>query len=88
MYWSILDDVVERTGTRWQSTWSLHQVLKVRCNCIQTVQLLDGRRVLIPGSVSRMSAADANAFYNKAIAVICEEILHISVDELLAREAA
>lgn len=89
LYWRTLECVVEATG-RWRTADELHAALKVACGLVDVVQLVDGRRILAPGSIAfdRMSQDEAGRYYEAAFRVICDEIMGgMSVEELLANAA-
>jgi len=86
MYWSVLEQVVAATG-RWRTAEELHLALKVACGRVDIVQLIDGRRVLVPESTAfdAMSQDEAQAYYDAAFKVICDELMGgMPVEELLA----
>lgn len=85
MYWRVLEMIIESTG-RWRTPEELHAVLKVALGRVDIVQLLDGRRVLVPQSTSfqAMAQDEAQAYYDAAYRLLCTEVMGgISVDELL-----
>lgn len=85
MYWNCLERVIEATG-KWRTTEELHLALKVATGHVDIVQLINGRRVIIPESTAfdQMSQDEAQAYYDAALKIICDEIMGgISVDELL-----
>lgn len=85
MYWSVLQRVVEATG-RWRTPEELHLALKVATGMVREVQLVSGRRILVPESTAydQMTADDFQHYMDAALCIICEEIMGgISVEELL-----
>ena len=85
LYWQVLERVVEATG-RWRNADELHAALKIATGHVETVQLFDGRRVLVPDSIrfEHMDQDEAQVFYDAAFAILCEEMFNgITVDELL-----
>jgi len=89
MYWSVLEKVVEATG-RWRTAEELHLALKVATGHVDIVRLIDGRRVLVPESTAfdAMTQDEAQAFYDAAFRVICDEVMGgCSIDELLDQTA-
>lgn len=85
LYWQVLERVVEATG-KWRTADELHAALKVAIGHVETVQLFDGRKVLVPDSIrfEHMSQDEAQVFYDAAFHVICDEVMGgISVEDLL-----
>jgi hypothetical protein len=86
MYWRALARVVEATG-KWHTAEELHLALKVACGYVERVRLIDGRLVLVPGSIAfdRMNQEEAQLFYDAALRIVCDELMGgIEVEELLA----
>lgn len=85
LYWRILERAVEATG-KWHTSEELHLALKVACGHVDKVMLLDGRLVLVPGSIAfdRMNQAEAQRYYDAALRIVAEEIMDCSVDDLVA----
>lgn len=75
-YWRVLDRIVKTIGP-WKDAYDLHDALKVAAGHTKAVQLLDGRHIRVPDSVSfdRMSQQDAAAYYDAAFRLISQEIL-------------
>lgn len=85
MYWRCLERVVEATG-KWRTPEELHTALKVATGYVDKVRLLNGRLVLVPGSIAfdRMSQDEAQRYYDAALRVVCDEIMGgCTVEELL-----
>lgn len=85
MYWQVLERVVEATG-RWRTADELHAALKVATGHIETIELINGRRVLVPDSIrfEHMSQDEAQVYYDAAYRILCDEIFNgITVEELL-----
>jgi len=86
MYWGVLEQVVAATG-RWRTAEELHIALKVATGHVDIVQLIDGRMVKVPGSIAfdHMNQDEAQAYYDAAFRVICDEVMGgIGIEELLA----
>jgi hypothetical protein len=86
LYWSVLQAVVDATG-RWRTADELHLALKVATGCVDVVQLIDGRMIKVPGSIAfdAMSQDEAQAYYDAAFRVICDEVMGgMAVEDLLA----
>ena len=86
LYWRCLECAVKATR-RWASSEELHIALKIAMGHVETVRLIDGRRVLVPQSTGfdAMSQEDAHAFYDAALRLVCDDIMGgISLDDLLA----
>lgn len=85
LYWRVLERVVEATG-RWRTPEELHLALKVATGYVDKVQLLNGRLVLVPGSIAfdRMNQEEAQRFYDAALRIVADEIMECSVDDLVA----
>lgn len=86
MYWRVLERTVEATG-RWRTAEELHLALKVATGFVDQVRLLDGRLVLVPGSIAfdAMGQEDAQRFYDAALKIVSEELMGgMPVEELLA----
>lgn len=84
LYWQALEKVVEATG-RWHTANELHLALKVACGYVDKVMLLDGRLVLVPGSIAfdRMNQEEAQKFYDAALRIVCNEIMEMPLEDLL-----
>ena len=90
LYWRCLERVVEATG-RWHTPEELHLALKVATGRVDIVQLLDGRRVLVPESIAfdAMTQDEASAYFDAALKIVCDEIMGgITVEELLDHAGA
>jgi hypothetical protein len=76
MYWSVLEHVVAATG-RWRTPEELHIALKVATGHVDPVRLIDGRMILVPQSIGfdHMSQDEAQAYYDAAFRVICDEVM-------------
>lgn len=86
LYWRCLARVVEATG-RWRTPEELHLALKVATGHVDVVQLVDGRRVLVPQSAAfdQMTADEFTVYMDAALKIVCDEIMGgITVEELLA----
>jgi len=86
MYWGVLEQVVAATG-RWRTAEELHIALKVATGHVDIVQLIDGRMVKVPQSTAfdHMNQDEAQAYYDAAFRVICDEVMGgMAVEELLA----
>lgn len=85
LYWRILEKTVEATG-RWHTANELHLALKVACGYVDKVMLLDGRLVLVPGSIAfdRMNQEEAQRYYDAALRIVCEEIMEMPLEDLIA----
>jgi hypothetical protein len=85
LYWAVLERVVEATG-RWRTPEELHNALKIATGRIDKVRLLDGRLVLVPGSIAfdAMSQDEAERYYEAAYRIVCDEIMGgIEIADLL-----
>lgn len=85
MYWDCLEHIIEATG-RWRTAEELHLALKVATGRVDVVQLIDGRRVLIPESTAfdAMSQDEAARYYDAALRILCDEVMGgCTVEELL-----
>ena len=90
LYWSVLEKVVEATG-RWRTSQELHLALKVATGHIDIVRLVDGRMVKVPQSTAfdAMTQDEAQAYYDAAFRVICDEVMGgMPVEELLSQTGA
>jgi hypothetical protein len=90
LYWRCLERVVEATG-RWHAAEELHLALKVSTGQVDIVQLLDGRRVLVPKSIGfdAMTQDEASAYFDAALKIVCDELMGgITVEELLEHAGA
>jgi|SRR5215472_1843812 len=90
MYWGVLEQVVAATG-RWRTAEELHIALKVATGHVDIVQLIDGRMVKVPGSIAfdHMNQDEAQAYYDAAFRVICDEVMGgMAVEDLLAHTGA
>lgn len=95
LYWRVLERVVAATG-RWHCAEELHLALKIATGRISEIQLVTGRRVLVPESVAfdQMSQDEFQRYFDAAMRVICDEVMGgCSIDELIdqttdARRAA
>jgi ferric-dicitrate binding protein FerR (iron transport regulator) len=89
LYWRVLG-VIMATG-KWRTAEELHAALKVATGHVDSVRLVDGRRVLVPQSTAfdQMTEAEASAYYDAALRVVCDEIMGgMSIDDLLMSAAA
>lgn len=85
LYWRCLERVVEATG-KWRTPEELHLALKVATGYVDKVRLVDGRLVLVPGSIAfdKMGQDEAQRYYDAALRILCEEIMGgCTVEELL-----
>lgn len=84
LYWRILGEVVDKTGGRWQTPSQLHAALKIATGYTETVRLLNGRRVVVPRSISfdAMPQAEAQAYYDTAFELLAE-LLDCSPEDLI-----
>lgn len=85
LYWRCLEGVVEATG-RWRTAEELHTALKVAVGYVDVVQLLDGRRVLVPKSTrfDQLTQDEFQEFMDAALRILCLEVMGgCSIDELL-----
>lgn len=66
-YWAMLGDVIDATGCN-LSPERLHEVVKLETGCIELVQLPNGMKVALPGSIAfdKMQEAEFVAFFNAA----------------------
>jgi hypothetical protein len=86
LYWAILQHVAE--ATEWESAETLHEVLKVRLGLFSTGKTPAGKLVCIPKSTAfdAMDADEFRAYFDRAVAVICREILGGYDQRRLVRE--
>lgn len=85
LYWQCLERVVEATD-RWRTAEELHLALKIASGYVEKVRLIDGRLVLVPGSIAfdKMSQDEAARYYEAALTVLCTEVMGgCTVEELL-----
>lgn len=85
LYWQCLERVVEATD-RWRTAEELHMALKIATGYVEKVRLIDGRLVLVPGSIAfdAMSQDEAARYYEAALRILCEEVMGgCTVEELL-----
>jgi hypothetical protein len=90
LYWRVLEGVIMATG-KWKTAEELHAALKVAAGRVDIVLLIDGRKVLVPQSTSfdQMTQDEAQAFYDAALRIVCDEIMGgLSIDDLLAMKVA
>ena len=90
LYWRCLEHVVEATG-RWHAAEELHLALKVATGRVDVVQLLDGRKVLVPESIAfdQMTQDEASAYFDAALKIVCDELMGgVTVEELLGHAGA
>lgn len=84
-YWLVVNTAAEGMG---YDPAALHEALKVACNVVDTVKLLDGKLIRIPGSMSydAMNAEQFKAYAKEAYRVL-EEKLEMSIEEMLEKAA-
>jgi|SRR5215475_656161 len=85
LYWRVLDRVVEATG-RWRCSEELHLALKIATGRISDIQLINGRKVLVPESVAfdQMNQEEFTRYFDAAMRVLCEEVMGgCSINELI-----
>lgn len=86
LYWGILNHVAESSA--WESAETLHECLKVRLGYFSTGKTPGGKLVVIPKSTAfeAMPHEEFCEYMDKAIKVICAEVLGGYEQERLVRE--
>jgi hypothetical protein len=87
LFWSVLDHVAK--NSKWEDPERLLVALKVRLGRYDLCKLPNGQTVPVPHSISfaKMDQADFQSFMDRAMQVICEDILGGYDSERLIREA-
>lgn len=87
LYWSQLQDIIDSGATRYPTAPHLHDAIKMECGFVQPVYRLDGSVELVPDSTAfdKMTQADFNAFYERAMEMIQT---HLGIDVSQLRTAA
>lgn len=87
LFWSVLKHVAE--NSKFESAERLLVALKVRLGWYDPVRLLNGKIIAVPHSIAfaRMEQADFQDFFDRSIAVICDEVLAGYDADRLIRES-
>lgn len=83
LYWSFIAKVAEGCG--YDSAQTLHNQVKAALGYADLMQTLDGKVITVLRSTSfdDMEPEQFNEFFNKAIDLLCRDLLpHLSSDEL------
>lgn len=88
LYWSMLQKVCENLEQP-ITTETLHQWIKLRCGVIEPIILRTGEIQEVPGSIAfdQMDQVSFNAFFQRAVDLICEHIIPGLEKPALEREA-
>lgn len=87
MYWAQLHEIVESSATTYPTAEHLHDAIKLELGYVSPVYRFDGTVDLVPDSTAfdKMTQADFNAFYGKAMNMIQT---HLGIDVSQLQRAA
>lgn len=87
LFWTVLDHVAKNTD--WEDSERLLIALKVRLGRYDLCQLPNGKTVPVPHSISfdKMPQEQFQVFFDRAVQVICQDVLGGYDSQQLVREA-